>query len=81
MKRVQPQFVICVKNKQYGASLELRKLYQVLPDDDAAKHKQLRVIDESGEDYLYPENYFIPVHLPQSAERAVLRTAALTSNQ
>ena len=52
MKRAEPQFVVCVKNKQYGASLELRKLYQLVPDDGAAKHRQLRVIDESGEDYL-----------------------------
>ena len=66
-----------MKNKQYGASLELRKLYQVLPDDSAVKHHQLRVIDESGEDYLYPENYFVPVNLPQSAEKAVLRAAGL----
>ena len=54
MNRAEPRFVVCVKNKQYGASLELRKLYQVIPDNSAAKHKQLRVIDESGEDYLYP---------------------------
>jgi len=75
MRRVEPQFVVCVKNRRYSAALELRKLYQVLPDDEAAKHKQLRVIDESGEDYLYPADYFIPVHLPQSAEKAVLRAA------
>jgi hypothetical protein len=51
MKCAEPQVVVCVKNKQYAASLELRKLYQVVPDDGAAKHRQLRVIDESGEDY------------------------------
>jgi hypothetical protein len=79
MKRAESQFVVCVKNKQYGASLELRKLYQVLPDDEAAKHHQLRVIDESGEDYLYPENYFVAVNLPQAAEKAVFRVAGLAS--
>ena len=79
MRHVEPQFVVCVKNKQYGASLELRKLYQVLPDDAAARHNQLRVIDESGEDYLYPEDYFVAVNLPQSAEKAVLRAANLVS--
>jgi hypothetical protein len=52
----QPRFAICVKNKDYPASLELRKLYRVVADPAAAKHHQLRVIDESGEDYLYPEN-------------------------
>ena len=78
MRRMEPQFVVCVKNKQYGASLELRKLYQVVPDDGAAKHHQIRVIDESGEDYLYPEGYFVVVDLPQSAEKAV-RAANLVS--
>ena len=81
MRRVEPQFVVCVKNRQYAAALELRKLYQVVPDDNAAKHKQLRVIDESGEDYLYPEDYFVPVDLPHSAEKAVLRAAALTPHR
>jgi hypothetical protein len=73
MKRVEPQFVVCVKNRGYSASLELRKLYRVLPDAAAAKLGQIRVIDESGEDYLYPVDYFVPVQLPQTAERAVLR--------
>jgi hypothetical protein len=79
MKRAEPQFVVCVKNKQYCASLELRKLYQVVPDESAAKHRQLRVIDESGEDYLYPEDYFVAVDLPHSAEKAVLRATDLTA--
>ena len=75
MKRTEPQFVVCVENKDYGASLELRKLYQVIPDARAAKLRQMRVIDESGEDYLYPEDYFVPVRLPQSAGKAVLKAA------
>ena len=74
-----PKFVVCIKNKHYHASVDLRKLYQVLPDDSAAKHRQLRVIDESGEDYLYPEDYFVAVQLPHSAEKAVLRATDLTS--
>jgi len=76
MKRTEPRFVVCVKNKGYAASLELRKLYQVVADVAAAKLGQIRLIDESGEDYLYPEEYFVPVQLPQSAERAVRRAAA-----
>jgi hypothetical protein len=76
MKRAEPRFVVCVKNKDYGAALELRKLYQVVADAAAAKLGQTRVIDESGEDYLYPEEYFVPVQLPQAAERAVRRAAA-----
>jgi len=61
MRRLEPQFVVCVKNMRYSASLELRKLYQMVPDEGAAKHHQIRVIDESGEDYLYPEDYFVAV--------------------
>ncbi len=79
MKRIEPRFVVCVRNMRYGASLELRKLYQVVQDDGAAKHHLIRVIDESGEDYLYPEDYFVAVDLPQSVEKAVLRAANLTS--
>lgn len=73
MKRGENNFVVCVSNKGYAASLELRKLYRSLPDARAAKLDQIRIVDESGEDYLYPAEYFISVHLPQSAERAVLR--------
>jgi hypothetical protein len=73
MKRAEPQFVVCIKNKDYAASLELRKLYRVLSDPAASKLGQLRVIDESGEDYLYPQGYFVPIQLPQSAEKAVRR--------
>lgn len=76
MKRTEARFVVCVKNKGYAASLELRKLYQVVSDTSASQLGQTRVIDESGEDYLYPEEFFVPVQLPQSAEKAVRRAAA-----
>ncbi len=66
---------VCIRNEGYAASLERRKLYEVLPDPDAAKHHQLRVIDESGEDYLYPESYFMPVYLPEPVLRAVIEAA------
>ena len=79
MKRNEPQFVVCVKNKSYAAALELRKLYQVVADETAADLHQIRVIDESGEDYLYPAEYFVPAHLPQSAEKAVRRAAGVRS--
>jgi hypothetical protein len=79
MKRPELRFVVCIKNKDYAASLELRKLYQVVVDETAAKLHQIRVIDESGEDYLYPEEYFVPVQLPQSAERAIRRAAGVRS--
>lgn len=69
------QLVICVKNEDYPASLEKRKIYESIPDPDATKHKQIRVVDESGEDYLYPEEYFIPVTLPRNVEEAVIKAA------
>ena len=75
MKR-EAQFVICIANKGYAASLELRKIYQVVPDKAASTLHQIRVIDESGEDYLYPEDFFVPVELPQAVERAVRRATA-----
>jgi len=56
--------MICVDNHGYKSSLETRKLYEVLPDKTAERHHQIRVIDESGEDYLYPETFFAPVRLP-----------------
>jgi len=57
MKR-ETQFVICIGNEGYPASLELRKIYQVIPDKAASRLRQIRVIDESGQDYLYPKDYF-----------------------
>jgi hypothetical protein len=61
------QFVVCINNHDYPTSLEVRKIYQVLPDDIAARHQMLRVIDESGEDYLYPISYFVRIELPEAA--------------
>ena len=76
MKRATPQFVVCVKNKGYTASLELRKLYQVISDDTAEKLHQIRVIDESGEDYLYPQDFFVQVRFAEGAEKAVRKAVA-----
>jgi hypothetical protein len=70
-RSTRKQFVVCLRNKGYEVSLERRKLYQVLPDPEAAKHKQIRVIDESGEDYLYPQSFFAPIELSQLLRRAV----------
>ena len=67
--------VVCVKNDGYAVSLERRKLYLALADTQAAKHGQLRIVDESGEDYLYPEEFFIAVEMPQSLRRRVLQAA------
>ncbi len=64
------KFVICVENEEYPASLQLRKLYRVLPDEKGARHNMFRVIDESGENYLFSAAYFVPVELPQAVESA-----------
>jgi len=70
MKRYKKKFAICVRNE--GAEdLEIRKVYQILPDARAAKDSYVRVIDESGEDYLYPADYFVPLTLPREVERAL----------
>ena len=66
------QFAICIENEGYPASLELWKVYRVLTDEKAAKHQLIRVIDESGEDYLYPESWFAPIKLLQAVEKAML---------
>jgi len=74
-KQNTSRFVICIYNNGYEVSLEKRKLYEALPDFDAAKHHQIRIIDESGEDYLYPENYFLKISLPQAIEHALAEAA------
>lgn len=69
------RFVVCVRNTGYPASLELRKIYQAVSDRDAEAHGLIRVVDESGEDYLYPEKFFLSLDLPRSVESAVKRAA------
>ncbi|MDF0555505.1 hypothetical protein [Kamptonema sp. UHCC 0994] len=65
------QFVVCINNTDYSASLEVRKIYQVLPDTQANNHQMIRVIDESGEDYLYPCRYFIALELSEPVQQAL----------
>ncbi|HEX2680087.1 MAG TPA: hypothetical protein VHQ03_02210 [Candidatus Dormibacteraeota bacterium] len=69
-------FALCVDNGEYPASLEPGKLYPVIPERDAEKHRLLRIIDESGEDYLFPAQYFKLVTLPPTLSR-LLRTKAV----
>lgn len=66
------RFMICINNAGYSASLEVGKVYRVLGDDDAEKHQLVRIVDESGEDYLYSEGSFVPIELPEAAERALM---------
>ena len=69
----KPQYAVCVRNDECD-DLEIRKIYQILPDKRGARDGYIRVLDESGEDYLYPEAYFVPLKLPQRAKRAVAAT-------
>jgi hypothetical protein len=73
--KAKTQFVICVKNEDYPASLQLWKVYRVLADEKAERRNLLRVVDESGEDYLFSASYFVPVDLPQAAKAALLAVA------
>ena len=67
----EKQFAVCVNNEGYKVSLERRKLYRVIPDKEAAKKDLVRVVDESGQSYLYPENCFIAVKLSQTTLKAL----------
>ena len=69
------QFVVCIDNSGYPASLEIRKIYEQLPDVVAENQNQVRIVDESGEDYLYPASSFVRIQLPKDAERAIIRAA------
>ena len=69
------QLVVCIDNNGYAASLEKRKIYVALRDADAKKHNLLRIIDESGEDYLFPNEFFRSITLPQAIRKAILAAA------
>jgi len=71
-KRTKKHFVVCAKNEDYRASLEIRKIYLAIPDKKALEHNLIRIIDESGEEYLYPGEYFISIELPHETEEALL---------
>ena len=68
------QFVLCIRNEDCE-DVETRKIYRVVPDESAASEGCVRVIDESGEDYLYPSEYFVTIELPQAAQKALLSAA------
>lgn len=66
------KFVVCISNAGYPASLEWHKIYRVAPDRDAAADGDIRIIDESGEDYLYPAACFAPIRVPVAVEKSLL---------
>ncbi|MCG3163127.1 MAG: hypothetical protein JMDDDDMK_04505 [Acidobacteria bacterium] len=71
----EPGFAICINNDGYADELKVRTVYQILPDESAARSDYLRVVDETGEDYLYPASYFIIVDVPAEAAEALLLAA------
>jgi hypothetical protein len=76
------RFVVCINNTGYPASLEIHKIYCVVPDADATASADIRVMDESGEDYLYPASYFAPIAVPVSVRKSIQKaaqSAALTN--
>ena len=70
---MKKHFMICVDNRGYETSLEIRKIYEVLADREAERHHQIRVIDESGEDYLYPADWFVSLEVPKAVQESLLR--------
>jgi hypothetical protein len=75
MAKAAKKLVVCVDNSGFEVSLERRKIYVAIPDATAESLGQIRVVDESGEDYLYPKKFFMAVSLPQPVRRAVLHAA------
>jgi hypothetical protein len=69
-------FAVCINNKKYEASLEVGKLYRVIPDEEAELHGYLRVVDESGKDYGYSADRFFRIEVPRPLERALLRASS-----
>ena len=74
-KRVARRFAVCVKNQGYEAALERNKLYVILPDKDAEHEGEVRVVDESGEDYLYPASWFVAVEVPKAVMNSLLKAS------
>lgn len=75
INRDPPIFAVCINNREYPASLELHKLYRVLGDADAARDGEIRVVDESGEDYLYDAADFVVIDVPAELRAALLRAS------
>lgn len=69
------RFVVCINNFDYPVSLELHKVYQIVPDVEIEADDELRIIDESGEDYIYPAAWFVVVELPVAARESILKAA------
>ena len=75
MNETHRHFAVCIRNEEHVESLELKKIYELLEDPRAEDHNMVRVVDEEGEDYLYPREWFLPIELPQRIEQAILELA------
>lgn len=80
-KQSYPYFAVCIDNAEYPASLEIHKLYRVLQDEEAENDGDIRIIDESGEDYLYPAEYFVRIDLPIITARSINRSFTRMARQ
>jgi hypothetical protein len=69
MSEPKSRYYLCVKNEGYSASLQVRTIYPGISDPDAESHGMLRIVDESGEDYLFPASFFVPIEVPEAAVR------------
>ena len=69
------RYAVCINNFEYPASLELHKIYKIVPDKEIEADGEVRIIDESGEDYIYPTEWFVVVELPLAARESILKTA------
>lgn len=76
LARSQVRFAVCVNNKGYEASLEVGKLYRIVPDQEAERRGYVRIVDESGEDYGYSADRFFSIDVPKPLEKALLKTAS-----
>ena len=75
MQETKPRFAVCVRNEGYEASLERNKLYVLLADADAEREGDVRVVDESGEDYLYPADWFVALEVPKAVRDSLLKAS------
>ena len=74
-KKWERRFVVCLRNDGYPAALERHKIYRVLPDAQATKHGDLRIVDESGEDYLYPADWFVAIAVPEPVAASLAKAS------
>ncbi len=74
---MQRKYAVCITNRKYEASLELWKVYEVIPDKKAEAYKRIRIIDESGDSYLYPKAFFVPIELPRAVQEAMIADRTL----